>query len=142
LPGAGLDSVAELVGTALGFTLWIFVGLLLLPSPSRAATFRADEAIARDDETRRAWSETLATLDRMQDDEPERSPGLGSVFHPVPSAERRRRALERRRSARPLAWNLARISLYLSNAGLSLLPRAVHCNVGRPELWVFLPCDG
>ena len=41
-----------------------------------------------------------------------------------------------------LAWHLARTALYLSHAGLSLLPRAVHCNAGRPELWVYLPSDG
>ena len=40
------------------------------------------------------------------------------------------------------AWNLARTALYLSHVGLSQLPRVVHCNVGRPELWVYLPTDG
>jgi hypothetical protein len=31
--------------------------------------------------------------------------------------------------------------LYLSWAGIGGLSRAVHCNVGRPPLWVLLPGD-
>jgi len=39
------------------------------------------------------------------------------------------------------AWHAARTALYLSWAGVGLLGRAVHCNLGRPEVWVFLPSD-
>ena len=39
------------------------------------------------------------------------------------------------------AWNAAYTMLYLSWAGLSLVSRASPVNLGRPELWVFLPCD-
>jgi hypothetical protein len=35
--------------------------------------------------------------------------------------------------------NLARSNLYYSWATFTLLGRAVHCNVGRPSLWVFPP---
>ena len=35
--------------------------------------------------------------------------------------------------------NLARINLYYSWATLTLLGRAVHCNVGQPALWVLPP---
>ena len=71
---------------------------------------------------------------------------MATVFHPIPSVEAR---LERMRSsggARPLAgrlagWHAARMALYLSWAGLGLLGRAVHCNCGRPDAWVFLPSD-
>ena len=35
--------------------------------------------------------------------------------------------------------NLARNNLYYSWAAFTLLGRAVHCNVGRPALWVFPP---
>ena len=80
----------------------------------------------------------------MQDDEPDRSAQLESIFHPIPSVRRRIRALTSPQRSDPAggAWNLARTALYLSHTGLSLLPRAVHCNVGRPELWVYLPTDG
>ena len=35
--------------------------------------------------------------------------------------------------------SLARSNLYYSWATLTLLGRAVHCNVRRPALWVFPP---
>jgi len=141
-PGAGVGSVAELVATALAFTLWTFVGLLVLPAPSRRATRAADALVADDAEARARLAEAVQGLDRLQDDEPERSPELESVFHPVPSVASRLRALGEGAAAPRGAWHLARTALYLSHAGLSQLPRAVHCNAGRPELWVYLPTDG
>ncbi len=142
VPGAGVRTLSELVATALGFTIWTFLGLLVLPAPSRRATVAADARVASTAEARSGLAAAVRRLDRMQDDEPERSPALESIFHPVPSVAGRVRALEEP-SARPTgAWHLARTALYLSHAGLSLLPRAVHCNAGRPELWVYLPADG
>ncbi len=141
LPNAGVTTVGELVTTSLGFTLWTFVGLLLLPTPSRAATIAADERAVGEEPLRRLLGKAVRQLDRLQDDEPERAPGLEAVFHPVPAVENR--FAERSGPARgPGAWHLARTSLFVSHAGLSLLPRLVHCNVGRPELWVYLPTDG
>lgn len=142
LPGAGVRTPAELVTTALGFTLWTFVGLLILPTPSRRATRAADARVAVDGNTRERLARAVSSLDRMQDDEPERAAGVESVFHPVPSVTNRQRALAGEDRAGPGAWHLARTALWLSHAGLSLLPRAVHCNAGRPELWVYLPTDG
>ena len=118
------------------------MGLLVLPTPSRSATRAADVAVAVDDAARARLEEAVRTLDQLQDDEPERSPGLESVFHPVPSVSSRIRALASGKGRSAGAWHLARTALYLSHAGLSLLPRAVHCNAGRPELWVYLPSDG
>ena len=144
LPGAGVGSIAQLATTAVGFTLWTFVGLLLLPTPSRQATIAADALAAEDAAASRVLQGAVQTLDRMQDDEPDRSAQLESIFHPIPSVRRRIRALTtpQRSDHGGGAWNLARTALYLSHTGLSLLPRAVHCNVGRPELWVYLPTDG
>lgn len=142
LPGAGVATVAELLATALGFTLWTFVGLLLLPSISRAAARAADAAIARDEPQRSRFGEALRRLDRLQDDEPERSASLESIFHPVASVTNRMRAIEGAGAPERSTWHLARTALFLANLGLSLLPRTVHCNAGRPELWVYLPADG
>ncbi len=142
LPNAGVRTVSELVATALGFTLWTFIGLLALPTPSRRATVSADSLVAGDEEAQEHLVEAMQVLDQLQDDEPERSPGLESVFHPVPSVANRMRALARPSPSRKSTWHLARTALYLSHVGLSQLPRAVHCNVGRPELWVYLPTDG
>ncbi|WP_146526280.1 hypothetical protein [Novipirellula artificiosorum] len=41
----------------------------------------------------------------------------------------------------PIAWHAARMTLFVSWACMGMLVRAVHCNVGRPELWVMLPTD-
>ena len=142
LPGAGVTSVAELVTTALGFTLWTFLGLLVLPTPSRAATIVADSLVARDEEARTSLARSVETLDRLQDDEPERPVGVESVFHPVPSVANRLRRLGSSSPPWTGAWHAARTALYLAHVGLSPLPRAVHCNAGRPELWIFLPTDG
>ncbi len=38
-------------------------------------------------------------------------------------------------------WNVARTTLFLSWACGGFLARAVHCNIGRPELWVLFPTD-
>lgn len=142
LPGGGFADLSGLVTTAVGFTLWTFVGLLVLPTPSRQGTLDADAAVATDPASQHRLGEVVQQLDRLQDDEPERSAGLESIFHPIPSVGNRRRSLEQGRRGRPPVWHLARTALYMSHAGLSLLPRAVHCNAGRPELWVYLPSDG
>ncbi|MDC0585252.1 hypothetical protein OAO71_01030 [Planctomycetota bacterium] len=143
LPGAGLASVAGFVTTSLWFTLFSFLGLLVLPTPSRGATRRADARLigGLGEEDRRLFAETLGALDRLQDDEPERPASVESVFHPIPALESRRRALQAPTGG--LApWHVARTAIYLSIVGMNPLHRLVHCNVGRPELWVFLPADG
>jgi len=142
LPGAGVSTIAGLVTTALGFTLWTFIGLLALPTPSRRATVAADALVAQRPDKQRELVEAVQVLDGLQDDEPERAPGLETIFHPVPSVGNRRRALTQTVAQAKGAWHLARTALFLSHVGLSQLPRAVHCNVGRPELWVYLPTDG
>lgn len=142
LPNAGVSTLSQFVATTLGFTLWTFFGLLLLPTPSRRATLAADAFVAEDEALREQWVQAIQLLDQLQDDEPVRSPGFESVFHPVPSVRGRVRALDEPHARAPGAWNLARTALYLSHVGLSQLPRVVHCNVGRTELWVYLPTDG
>ena len=143
LPEAGLRSVAGLVTTSLWFTVLSFIGLLVLPTPSRAGTRAADARLVRDlsEEDRALFAQTLGVLDRLQDDEPERAPSVESVFHPIPSLTTRRAALGGH-GGTLAPWHLARVTIYLSVAGMSPLHRLVHCNVGRPELWAFLPADG
>jgi hypothetical protein len=140
-PGADVVSVAGLVTLGLAFTLWSFVGLLVLPSVSRPAVVAADRGARETLGEATALDDTLARLDRMQDDEPVRSGGVETIFHPIPSLARRRAALTAEAGPRTGAWHAARTALFLSWAGLGLLSRAVHCNAGRPQLWVLLPCD-
>ena len=141
LPGAGFATLAELARTALGSTLWTFLGLLFLPSASRPAVLAADAFARERGVLNGPLARAIRRLDGWQDDEPERPVVVETVFHPIPSAERRVASLAETKVPRGGAWHAARMMLFLSWAGLGLLARAVHCNAGRPQLWVALPAD-
>jgi len=137
----GGDALAHAYGViefSLFFTLWSFLGLLTLPTLSRAGVAEVDAKLraahADDDEI----DAVIGRLDWLQDDEPQRSALVESIFHPIPSVNRR---VEGRSSGLPACWDAARTTVYLSAAGLGLLGRAVHCNSGRPALWAYLPVD-
>jgi hypothetical protein len=140
LPSAGVTTLPELFTTALGFTLWSFLGLLILPTLSRRGVFELDQFARANGMSDTSFALTVRELDQLQDDEPSRTPGVETVFHPVPNVESR---IARFRSGLHTtgAWNAARYALYLSWPCLGFLNRAVHCNSGRPELWVMLPVD-
>ena len=138
LPGAGVTAVAELASTSLGFTLWTFLGLLTLPTISRQSSYAIDAELLRRGADFETFTKTISTLDSAQDDEPSRGALVETIFHPVPSVDNRRQTQQ---SGSPLAWHAARMTLFLSWSCMGLLARAVHCNVGRPELWAMLPTD-
>lgn len=139
LPGGGAGDMSALIATGAWFTLWSFIGLLVLPSVSRPAVHAADAAAAAE------WpadqvEPVISALDALQDDEPERPPAVEAIFHPIPGAAGRVARLSRATTGvRP--WNVARTALPMSWCCLGFLGRAVHCNAGRPELWVMLPTD-
>ena len=141
-PHADLVTAAGFVSMMAWFTLWSFLGVLVLPSLSRPAVLAAD-AVAAHTNDRALVAATITMLDQWQDDEAERDARVETVFHPVPSRGARLRALAATGAAvsSPAAWHATRMMLYLSWAGLGGLSRAVHCNVGRPPLWVMLPGD-
>jgi hypothetical protein len=145
IPGAGVTTVAGLLTAALGFTVWSFVGLLVLPSVSRPGVFEADAFALRRGVRRDLLERTASEIDKLQDDEPARPPLVEMIFHPIPSVGSRAARLAdgaATGAAEPLgAWQAARVALFLSWACLGFLSRAVHCNSGRPELWVMLPGD-
>ena len=146
LPRADLMTAAGFVTVVAWFTLWSFLGLLVLPSISRPAVIAADRW-ARSSHDGAGVASTIERLDAWQDDEAERAAGVETIFHPVPSRGARLRALAA--DDRPTdtvavstgAWHATRMMLYLSWAGVGGLARAVHCNIGRPSLWVMLPGD-
>lgn len=141
LTGLDLGSVAGIVSASLWMTLWSFLGALMLPSLSRPAVYGADRR-ARDTGTDPdTLVATMQRLDQLQDDEPDRPIGVETVFHPIPALRRRIARLEEGRASEGGAWHAARMALFLSWASFGLLGRAVHCNCGRPELWVLLPAD-
>jgi hypothetical protein len=140
MPGAGFESLAAFVTLALWFNLWSFLGLLLLPSLSRPGVLEADAAALANGVPVAVLAETAASVDQLQDDEASRPKWVERIFHPIPSLTARQEAWRQDRA--PVgAWHAARLALYLSWPCLGLLGRAVHCNSGRPELWVFLPAD-
>jgi hypothetical protein len=139
LPGGGADGVAAIVTTGAWFTLWSFAGLLVLPSVSRPAVMAGDAAAAGS-YPHADVAAVIRDLDRLQDDEPERPGSVEVIFHPIPGAERRIQRLGTATSGvRP--WHVARLALPMSWCCLGFMGRAVHCNAGRPELWVMLPAD-
>lgn len=138
LPNAGFDTVAGLVTTMCGFTVWSFVGLLILPTVSRNASLKIDQTLVDQGMPPTLIAETAFSMDQMQDGEPERPAWVEAIFHPVPNVTSRNRSRPIRGVA---AWNVARTSLFFSWGCLGLLSRSVHCNVGRPELWTMLPTD-
>ncbi|MBC7808187.1 MAG: hypothetical protein H7145_18810 [Akkermansiaceae bacterium] len=139
--GGGTASVAALVSTSLWFTVWSFIGLLLLPTPSQSGVFRADAFALSSGTDADTLASVIQRLDEDQDDEATRPSGVEKIFHPLPSVERRLARLFTPETADPGAWHAARTAIYLSWAGMSFLSRAVHCNSGRPDAWVFLPSD-
>ncbi len=148
---AGLAACAWLVGPArlgtpggtiaysLWFSLWSFLGLLTLPSLSRRGVIEIDERARAEGLSSGAMRAATRLLDEMQDGEPTRPTLVETFFHPIPSVQTR---LDGPRSQGGFGyWDAARTSVYLSLSGLGLLGRAVHCNCGRPALWVFLPTE-
>jgi hypothetical protein len=138
LPGAGVTSIAELATTCMGFTVWTFLGLLTLPTISRQSCYAIDSELLRRGANVNTFAEALSALDSVQDGEPSRGAFVETIFHPVPSVNNRQRTQQ---SGSPLAWHAARMTLFLSWSCMGLISRAVHCNVGRPELWAMLPTD-
>jgi hypothetical protein len=138
IPGASAASVGGLVMTVLGFTLWTFLGLLTLPTLSRQSSYAIDRKVIQTSDAETTFNQVVKTLDRAGDDEPQRPAWIETIFHPVPSVENRTTESQ---ATVGIAWHAARITLFVSWACMGLLVRAVHCNAGRPELWVMLPTD-
>jgi hypothetical protein len=124
-----------LLGHACWMTLWTFGSLLVLPVLSGRAVFAADRAAADSGLDVRDWITRFPGL--VGEDGSARG-AVQTTFYPIPSAAMRLRALGHALTAF-VPGNLARSNLYYSWATLTLLGRAVHCNVGRPALWVFPP---
>ena len=141
--GSTPATAAGLVTLLAGMTLWAFLGVLLLPTPSRAAVYAADAAAAAHVGAA-AVTTSIERLDRWQDDEPTRTPTIERIFHPVPARAHRLARLQREAPAGLAAvhaHHLARHALWLGWGGFSAISRAVHCNVGRTALWAMLPGD-
>ena len=137
----GSDRLGTAGGTvelSLWFTLWSFVGLLILPTVSRRGVAELDTYAHSAGVSEALAKATARALDAHQYDEPQRPALVETIFHPIPSVENRDESAARHTLG---AWDAARTAVYLGLAGGGLLGRAVHCNCGRPALWAFLPVD-
>jgi hypothetical protein len=134
-----LATAEGIVTFSLVFTIWSFLGLLTLPTPSRRGVAEVDQRLLAAGCGRAVLARTIGLLDDLQDRERERSSLVETIFHPVPSVQSRLRGPQA--TGVTGCWDSARTAVYLSTAGLGLLGRAVHCNCGRPSLWAFLPLD-
>lgn len=132
---AARPPAAALLGHACWMTIWTFASLLVLPSLSRGAVFAADCAAGDSQHNLTAWITRFANL-VGEDGSP--NAAVQTIFYPVPSVGERLRQLAHP-SRRFVFGNLARNNLFYSWGTFTLLGRAVHCNVGRPVLWVFPP---
>lgn len=135
-----INSVADLVTVYLWFLLSSFAGLLILPALNRRSVFALDRYFTKA-HSHLELREAIAEVDRLTEQDPTRSPSAESVFQPIPCPEPRSRALVATGTCHVAAWNVARMALFLSWAFGGPLARAVHCNVGRPELWAIMPTD-
>lgn len=118
-------------------TWWGFLALLILPSLSRSSVFGADRAAAAQACNARGWIQKFPSL---TGEDGNAKTVLQRIFYPIPSAAERIAHLEDSALA-PVFGSVARSNLFLSLATLTILGRCVHCNVGRPELWIFPPSD-
>jgi len=134
-----LATAEGLITFSLAFTLWSFLGLLTLPTPSRRGVADIDRSLLASGCRRDVLERSIAALDDLQDRERSRPAWIETIFHPVPSVDSRIHGP--RAIGATGCWDAARSAVYLSAAGLGLLGRAVHCNCGRPTLWAFLPID-
>lgn len=138
LSSSPVNSLAWLIEFISWFNLWTFFSLLILPTFSRSASSLVDDRLVSLKVPKTLVIHAAEAMNGLQDNERSRSRLIETIFHPIPSVERR----SRERPLLPLkTWQVARSSLFISWAGLSLLARAVHCNVGRPDLWLLLPSD-
>jgi hypothetical protein len=142
-PELDLTAPAGLLQLSAGSTLWAFLGVLTLPTLSRRAVYALDR-ITSEEGGAEPLAKVIETLDVDQEDEPRRVRLIETIFHPVPASQHRVAALRWTYAHGRVGfapWRIARMSLWMSWASLSWLSRAVHCNVGRAELWVAYPGD-
>ncbi len=132
---AGRPPAEALFGYACWMTLWAFGSLLILPSLSRKIVFAADRAVVDAGHDPRSW---IAHFPSLVGEDGGSNAAIQTIFYPVPSARMRLLHLEKA-TVGFIPGNLARSNLYYSWSTFTMLGRAVHCNVGRPALWIFPP---
>ena len=131
--------------------LWSFLGLLIFPTLSRRGSLfvdqnfalqkdASDETNSDDENLQDVLNSALKKIEQFSDDESKRPRWVERIFHPIP-ARFSRNKVKMSFSFLNYSWQCLRTYLYLSWVVCGLTSRAVHCNLGKPDLWVYLPSD-
>jgi hypothetical protein len=123
-----LATAEGIVTFSLAFTIWSFLGLLTLPTPSRRGVEEIDQRMLAAGCQRAVLARTMGLLDDLQDRERARSSLVETIFHPVPSVQSRLRGP--RSTGGHGCWDAARTAVYVSAAGLGLI-RAKRLSTSR-----------
>ena len=118
-------------------TVWSFISLILLTRLSHNSVYACD-AIAKN-ENKSLLIKWIKHFPDIVGENGHQNPLKQAVFYPIPSIKSRLDALKTNRIGTINLGNLTRRNLYLSWGVFNLSARSVHCNVGRPLLWVLPP---
>ena len=136
--------VRDVLLYSLCMTFWSFILLLVLPVINRRAVLSLDRELINSGLMYNEFEMAIRIEDLRGEDEYSRSALVQSVYYPIPAPETRlNQTIANKRSA-PfwiLFHQIARRSLYASLGCGGFLSRSVHCNAGRPELWIVSPSD-
>lgn len=136
-----LNSVSGILTTVFWFSLFCCLGHIgLLPFLSRKGSVEVDGWTHTKGACEFKMQKGISYTNKLQGDRPCRSLWIEKIFSGTPSVEIRLQHLFSGKYSKG-AWNASYMMLFLSWAGLGLVSRAAPCNLGRPELWVLLPCD-
>lgn len=136
-----LHTVSGILETTFWFSLFCCLGHIgLLPFLSRRGSVEVDGWVHEKGACEFELQKGMSYTNTLQGDQPCRNKWIEKIFSGIPSVENRLQHLFSNRFGKG-AWNASYMMLFLSWAGLSLVSRAAPSNLGRPELWVFLPCD-
>lgn len=116
-------------------TIWSFLALIIMPRLSHSTVYTIDYLANKYDSVKlKKWIYNFAEL---IDENGDKNKLVQSVFYPIPSVDSRINSLKS--SSSFCFGNIARQNLFLSWGVFNLSCRSVHCNIGRPVLWVFPP---
>ncbi|MEM1424859.1 MAG: hypothetical protein AAGH64_12770, partial [Planctomycetota bacterium] len=87
--GSDAGTAGGVLAFASVFTLWAFLGLLVLPTFTRRASLAVDGALIAEGVNPDALRALATELDAMQDGEPDRPGWIETIFHPIPSVTSR-----------------------------------------------------
>jgi len=135
-----LYSSAGQITMSLCYTIWSFIGLLVLPYSARLGVYEADRLAIENGTEADSMHSLFEKINSYLEDEPDRPQIVETIFHPVPTVQNRTQRLSSPTTSVG-AWNSVRYAIAISPLGLGLLNRAVHCNAGRPALWAMPPAD-